>query len=117
MCSSDLLAPRSMHIKIAMDAKLRNEARQNTKESPLVEIMQPEQLVESVHAMRRPLAPRLHHKITLRSLKLYAKHLGNNNFRRRLAARSSHKSQQGSRDKDLPRSHSPIIADMWTSRQ
>ena len=47
-----------MDIHVAMHAKLRNESRQYAKESPLVEVPHPDQLMKPVHAMRRPFPSR-----------------------------------------------------------
>ena len=107
-----------MYIEIAMHAELRDEPWQNAKKSPLIKVMQAEQLMEPIHSMRRPVAPSFNHEIPLRGLELDAKDLRDDNLRRRLPARGS-KQKRGDENSqpDEPNSHSPIIAEVWTYGQ
>src|SRR4029079_14703392 len=80
------LPPLRVNIVIAMHAELRDEALHDAEKTPLVEVAHVGQLMKAVGATRRPRARSLHHEVSLRSLKLHAKDLGNNGFRRRLLA-------------------------------
>src|SRR5580698_9415127 len=62
-------SPFLVNVEVAMNAKLGDEARHYAKEPALIEVLHPHQLMEAIHAMRRPGSNRLHNKIALRCLK------------------------------------------------